>query len=324
MDDGGPVQSGKGRWSGWHERPRHSGCAPPASARSGRCPCPNRVPTRCWSAHSRSGISRGTETLVYDGRVPESQYAAMRAPFQDGDFPGPVKYGYLSVGVVEQRAAPAPWPHRVLPAPAPDVVRRAGRRGHRWCPTACLPRGRCWPAPSRPPSTRSGTPRPCVGDRVAVVGAGMVGCCVARLLARHPRGRGDARRRRPRPARGRRGARRRLRPARATADTGAGDLVVHTSAHLRGAAALPRPAGRGGHRRRPQLVRRRRDSSVARWRRSTRAGCAPRQPGGRGRPARRDRRTTADRLRAGPRPAARPRVRRAAHRRVAASTSCPR
>jgi len=48
-----------------------------------------------------SGISRGTETLVFTGGVPASQYAAMRAPYQEGDFPGPVKYGYLNVGVVE-------------------------------------------------------------------------------------------------------------------------------------------------------------------------------------------------------------------------------
>src|SRR6195952_5782547 len=49
-----------------------------------------------------SGISRGTETTVFRGGVPESQYTVMRAPFQDGDFPGPVKYGYLNVGIVEQ------------------------------------------------------------------------------------------------------------------------------------------------------------------------------------------------------------------------------
>src|SRR5919202_4223410 len=49
----------------------------------------------------RSGVSRGTETLVFRGGVPPSQYAAMRAPFQDGEFPAPVKYGYLSVGAVE-------------------------------------------------------------------------------------------------------------------------------------------------------------------------------------------------------------------------------
>lgn len=48
-----------------------------------------------------SGISRGTESLVFRGEVPASQYRTMRAPFQEGDFPGPVKFGYSSVGVVE-------------------------------------------------------------------------------------------------------------------------------------------------------------------------------------------------------------------------------
>ena len=50
----------------------------------------------------RSGVSRGTEALVFRGGVPESQHAAMRAPFQEGEFPGPVKYGYLNVGAVEE------------------------------------------------------------------------------------------------------------------------------------------------------------------------------------------------------------------------------
>ena len=49
-----------------------------------------------------SGISRGTESLVFRGEVPDSERTRMRAPFQEGDFPGPVKYGYLNVGVVEQ------------------------------------------------------------------------------------------------------------------------------------------------------------------------------------------------------------------------------
>src|ERR1051326_977271 len=48
-----------------------------------------------------SGISRGTEALVFQGRVPVGEYHRMRAPFQSGDFPGPVKYGYSSVGCVE-------------------------------------------------------------------------------------------------------------------------------------------------------------------------------------------------------------------------------
>src|ERR1700744_3457697 len=52
-----------------------------------------------------SGVSRGTETLVFRGAVPPDQYAAMRAPFQEGDLPSPVKYGYLNVGTVEQGPA---------------------------------------------------------------------------------------------------------------------------------------------------------------------------------------------------------------------------
>ena len=79
-----------------------------------------------------SGVSRGTETLVFPGGVPASQYAAMRAPFQEGDFPGPVKYGYLNVGVVEQgpaellgRTVFCLYPHQtayVVPAGAVVVV----------------------------------------------------------------------------------------------------------------------------------------------------------------------------------------------------------
>src|SRR3954468_11955121 len=53
-----------------------------------------------------SAVSRGTETLVFRGGVPQSQHAAMRAPFQEGDFPAPVKYGYLNVGLVEQGPDP--------------------------------------------------------------------------------------------------------------------------------------------------------------------------------------------------------------------------
>src|SRR5204862_5674527 len=47
-----------------------------------------------------SGISRGTEALVFQGRVPASEYHRMRAPFQTGEFPGPLKSGYSSVGIV--------------------------------------------------------------------------------------------------------------------------------------------------------------------------------------------------------------------------------
>jgi NADPH:quinone reductase-like Zn-dependent oxidoreductase len=133
----------------------------------------------------RSGISRGTETLVFRGGMAPSQRGAMRAPFQDGDFPGPVKYGYLNVGVVEQgppelqdRMVFCLYPHQtayVVPAGAVTVVpddvppARAVLTG-----TVETAVNALWDSP------------PLIGDRVAVVGAGMVGCCLARLLARFP------------------------------------------------------------------------------------------------------------------------------------------
>ena len=136
-----------------------SGCASPGAARSGRSRCPSRGRTTCSCAPCGPGVSRGTETLVFRGGVPPSQYAAMRAPFQEGDFPGPVKYGYLNVGVVEQGPPRAARPHRLLPLPAPDRLRRAGRRRDGRARRTCRPPAPCSPAPSRPPSTRCGTPR---------------------------------------------------------------------------------------------------------------------------------------------------------------------
>ncbi|MEV2277040.1 zinc-binding alcohol dehydrogenase [Nocardiopsis sp. NPDC049922] len=132
-----------------------------------------------------SGVSRGTEALVFRGGVPPGQYGAMRAPFQEGDFPGPVKYGYLNVGVVEEGPADlvagvvfSLYPHQtrfVVPSTAvrrvPDDVPpgRAILAG-----TVETAVNALWDAP------------PLVGDRVTVVGAGMVGCCLARLAAGVP------------------------------------------------------------------------------------------------------------------------------------------
>lgn len=132
-----------------------------------------------------SGVSRGTETLVFTGRVPSGQYSAMRAPFQEGDFPAPLMYGYLSVGVVEQgpvelcgRTVFCLHPHQtayVVPAEAVVVVpeqvpaARAVLAG-----TVETAVNALWDEP------------PLVGDRVTVVGAGMVGAAVAALLARFP------------------------------------------------------------------------------------------------------------------------------------------
>ncbi len=132
-----------------------------------------------------SGVSRGTETLVFRGGVPESEHVRMRAPYQDGDFPGPVKYGYLNVGVVEEgpagllgRRVFCLHPHQtayVVPAQAVTVLpddlppHRAVLAGI--VETAL---NAVWDAGPLP------------GDRISVVGAGAVGCCTARLLAGIP------------------------------------------------------------------------------------------------------------------------------------------
>jgi threonine dehydrogenase-like Zn-dependent dehydrogenase len=133
----------------------------------------------------RTGISRGTETLVFRGGVPTHLRDTMRAPFQAGDFPGPVKYGYLNVGVVEEGPATlvgtrvfSLFPHQtryvvpasaVLPVPEDVPTERAVLAG-----TVETAINALWDA------------GPLLGDRVAVVGAGMVGCCLARLLTGIP------------------------------------------------------------------------------------------------------------------------------------------
>ncbi|HEX5608944.1 MAG TPA: zinc-binding alcohol dehydrogenase [Solirubrobacterales bacterium] len=176
MDDQ-PREGGLDARAFWLRSP---GCGEirPAALRD---PGPDEVLVRAIC----SGVSRGTETLVFRGAVPPDQHEAMRAPFQEGDFPGPVKYGYLSVGTVEQgpsdlrgRTVFCLYPHQsayVVPAGAVTVVpedvppTRAVLAG-----TVETAVNALWDA------------TPLIGDRVAVVGAGMVGCCVARLLSAFP------------------------------------------------------------------------------------------------------------------------------------------
>jgi len=161
----------------WLASPGHGEIRPVALA----APGPDDVLVRTLY----SAVIRGTESVVFRGGVPASQHAAMRAPFQEGDFPGPVKYGYLNVGVVEQgpgglvgRAVFCLYPHQtryVVPAsavvPVPDTVpvARAVLAGTMETAVNAL-----WDA------------APLLGDRITVVGAGMVGACVAALAARLP------------------------------------------------------------------------------------------------------------------------------------------
>ncbi|WP_376690655.1 zinc-dependent alcohol dehydrogenase [Wenzhouxiangella sp. EGI_FJ10409] len=132
-----------------------------------------------------SGVSRGTEALVFNGRVPASEYRRMRAPFQQGDFPAPVKYGYCAVGLVEE------GPDRLL-----------GREVfclHPHQDRFVVPAEAVMPLPEGLPATRAvlaanmetalngaWDARIGPGDRLAVVGGGVVGCLVAWLAGRIP------------------------------------------------------------------------------------------------------------------------------------------
>jgi threonine dehydrogenase-like Zn-dependent dehydrogenase len=136
-----------------------------------------------------SAISRGTESLVFRGGVPESLHQSMRCPFQEGSFPGPVKYGYMSVGVVEAGAGPE----------AAALIGRTVFCLHPHQDRYLVPAGSVVLLPSGVPPERAvlaanletavngvwdGAPG--VGDRVVVVGAGVVGLLAAWLCSRIP------------------------------------------------------------------------------------------------------------------------------------------
>lgn len=132
-----------------------------------------------------SGISRGTERLILNGRVPESEWERMRAPLQEGAFPFPVKYGYCATGIVEDgpealagRTVFCLHPHQdvfvaaadmLVPVPEGVPARRATLAAN--METALNAH---WDAGSGP------------GDRIVIVGAGVVGLCVASIAARLP------------------------------------------------------------------------------------------------------------------------------------------
>ena len=132
-----------------------------------------------------SAISRGSEALVFRGEVPASEYARMRAPFQQGEFPAPVKYGYINVGEVEQgpeslmgRPVFCLYPHQtryVVPADAVTPV-----------PPGVPPERAVLAANMETAVNALWDLAPRIGDRVAVVGGGAVGCLCARLVARIP------------------------------------------------------------------------------------------------------------------------------------------
>jgi hypothetical protein len=126
-----------------------------------------------------SGVSRGTEALIFAGRVPSGQFDTMRAPLMGGTFPFPVKYGYSVVG--ERNDGGRVFvlhPHQdrffapaAMCVAVPNAVptRRAVLAAN--METAL---NLCWDA------------TPLAGERILVIGAGVVGLLAASLLARVP------------------------------------------------------------------------------------------------------------------------------------------
>lgn len=130
-----------------------------------------------------SAISRGTEKLVFNGGVPKSEYRRMRAPFQAGEFPAPVKYGYSNVGVVEEGSADwlgrdvfCLYPHQTRYVVAAESVHRL--------PDAVPPARAVLAANLETALNALWDADPEEGSHVTVIGAGAVGLLVAWLAAR--------------------------------------------------------------------------------------------------------------------------------------------
>lgn len=132
-----------------------------------------------------SGVSRGTESLVFQGKIPDSEKQRMRAPHQEGAFPYPVKYGYAMVGKVVAGCADLVeknvfclHPHQTLFVLNRDKLTEIPVRipDHRavLAPNMETALNAIWDAGAGP------------ADRIAVVGAGVVGCLTAYLVARLP------------------------------------------------------------------------------------------------------------------------------------------
>ncbi len=128
-------------------------------------------------------LSRGTERLVFAGRVPESEFERMRAPFMGGAFPFPVKYGYAVVGRVEagpqelrDRIVFALHPHQsvfAIPAEAAIPV-----------PDGVPPRRAVLAANMETALNAAWDAAPGPADRIAVVGAGVVGALIGFLCGK--------------------------------------------------------------------------------------------------------------------------------------------
>jgi hypothetical protein len=130
-------------------------------------------------------ISRGTEALIFAGRVPRSEFARMRAPFMAGNFPFPVKYGYAVVGTVEAGSADLNGRNVFVLHPHQTLF-NAPRAAVALLPDEVPPRRAVLAANMETAlnAVWDGAPGP--ADRIAIVGGGVVGALVAFLCARIP------------------------------------------------------------------------------------------------------------------------------------------
>ncbi len=130
-----------------------------------------------------SALSRGTERLVAYGQVPQSESSRMRAPLQAGEFPFPVKYGYSATGMVIAGSDEMMGKHVFCLHPhqdyfhAPETMLVALPEG--------IPAQRATLAANMETALNAhwdaGTGP---GDKVLVIGAGIVGLLTAHLAKR--------------------------------------------------------------------------------------------------------------------------------------------
>jgi len=130
-----------------------------------------------------SGISRGTESLVFEGLVPPSEYGRMRAPFQAGEFPWPVKYGYASVGRVEE--GPTDLRGRLVFSLYPHQTKYVLDRQSVHAVPPGVPPSRAVLAANLETAVNGIWDADLhIGDRLVVIGAGTIGCLAAWLASR--------------------------------------------------------------------------------------------------------------------------------------------
>lgn len=136
-----------------------------------------------------SGISAGTEMLLYRGEMPPGMAADSAIEALQGELRYPLKYGYAAVGRVAAvgAAVERAWLGRLVLAFHPHESHFAARPDQ-WM---ALPEGISAESATLLPNLETAVSlvmdgRPVIGERVAVLGQGVVGLLVTWLLGQFP------------------------------------------------------------------------------------------------------------------------------------------